>query len=328
MNEQNKPDAMPVGYGELTFGAPRSLVIDSMEKAWRLATLIVRAKMAPAGMDSVEAVCIAILHGAEVGLPPLMSVQRIAVIGGRPTVWGDAALAIVRNSHLMEEIDERIEGTGDSRVAYCTVTRRGEQPKTSKFSVADAKQAGLWDERPKVTRFNKQTRERFEAVNDSPWFKYKDRMLTMRARGYALRDNFADVLGGLYLREEFTGTTIEGTLESSPAPLGPPNPPEPPVTKQYVDDNAGGPPEPPEPPEPPPPSPNVQFVNKLSPEEAKRFIAQYEERLRDVQTDADLDILWNDMVMPKIDADMFEDDTLTILQARDDERRGLILTHG
>jgi hypothetical protein len=53
----------------------------------------------------------------------------------------------------------------------------------SKYSVEDAKRAGLW---------NKQ----------GPWTQYPKRMLQMRARGFALRDAFPDVLKGLITVEE------------------------------------------------------------------------------------------------------------------------------
>ena len=81
-----------------------------------------------------------------------MAMEKIALINGRPTIWGDGALALVMTNPLFEDIEERIEGTGDERVAYCTVMRKGQAPKTSTFSVSDAKQAGLWDERPTVKR--------------------------------------------------------------------------------------------------------------------------------------------------------------------------------
>ena len=144
MNDQSYE--MPAKLGELTFGPSQAIAIRTMEDAWRLATLIVKAKMAPAGMDSVEQITVALLHGAEIGLPPMMSMQKIAVIGGRPTVWGDAALAVVRKSGLLDFIEETVEGEGDGRFASCTVTRKYEEPKTSTFSVLDAKRAGLWDD--------------------------------------------------------------------------------------------------------------------------------------------------------------------------------------
>jgi hypothetical protein len=339
MNDKN-PDVMPAGYGELTFGAPRSLVIDSMEKAWRLATLVVRAKMAPTGMDTIEAVCIAILHGAEVGLPPLMSIQRIAVIGGRPTVWGDAALSIVMNSGLLEEIDEVIEGEGDNRVAFCTVKRKGFKARTSSYSVEDAKTAGLWDTRTTVKRKLKwdgwyggkkvNAGDWADVNNDAPWHRNPNRMLQMRARGFGLRDNFADVLGGLYLREEFTGVTIEGELSPPPAPptrgVGGPPPPPPdegppiPPEEQTIGDYAMNQ----DPPLPPDEGPPVPPGGHLNDTEANLLVSAYAARLEQINSEEGLDMLWLEVIGPYIDADRVSDGTLAALQTLDDERRGVI----
>ena len=219
---------LPKELAGVTFGdKPRTIALDTFEAIWRLANVIILAGWAPAGMDTPEKVTVAIMHGAELGMPPMMSVQRIAVIGGRPTVWGDGAMALVESSGLLEDIEETIEGEGDNRVAICTVTRKGRKPKTSTFSVADAKQAGLWDDRPTVKRKMKydgwfagkmvKAGEWADLPNDSPWFKYQERMLTMRARGYRLRDSFSDRLGGLYLREELDDGLIEGTALPPPA---------------------------------------------------------------------------------------------------------------
>jgi hypothetical protein len=41
-----------------------------------------------------------------------------------------------------------------------------------------------------------------EVPNDAPWFKYKRRMLKMRARGWTARDSASDVLKGIALFEE------------------------------------------------------------------------------------------------------------------------------
>ena len=73
-----------------------------------------------------------------------------------------------------------------------------------------------------------------------PWQQYPDRMLQMRARGFALRDTFADVLRGLISREEAEDMpsppppTIEGRAEppdSPPQPPQPPQSPSPPATR-------------------------------------------------------------------------------------------------
>ena len=163
-----------------------------MEEALTLAKAVVASRMAPRGMETPEACLIAILHGLEVGLTPLSALQRIAVIDGRPTIWGDGAMALVRASGLCRSIREWIEGdtAQDWMAAARCFARARAIPSTCRFGVEDARRAGLWGK-------------------PGPWSLYPRRMLQMRARAFALRDVFADVLGGLYLREEIES---EGVL--------------------------------------------------------------------------------------------------------------------
>ncbi len=160
-----------------------------------IAKAVHAARMAPKGMDTPEQCMVAILHGLEVGLTPLAALQRIAVVNGRPTIWGDGALALVRASGLAERIVERIEGEGPAQWnAVCEVLRKGDtDPVIRTFSVEDAKRARLWGKA-------------------GPWTDYPRRMLQMRARAFALRDAFADVLGGLYLREEIEEEARRGNV--------------------------------------------------------------------------------------------------------------------
>ncbi len=206
-------------------GKVMAIVPQSMDEAYRMAKAVVMAKMAPKGLDTPEACMIAIMHGMEIGLTPLTALQRIAVVNGRPTIWGDGAMALVRGSGACEWIRETISGDGDRMAATCEAKRRGE-PETvvRTFSVADAKQAGLW---------NKQ----------GPWQQFGKRMLQMRARAFCLRDGFADVLGGLYLREEIEedrARTAPPRPEPVRAQIEPPRPPQAALT----------PPKPPAPPKP------------------------------------------------------------------------------
>jgi hypothetical protein len=114
----------------------------------------------------------------------MQSLQSIAVVNGRPAVYGDAALALVQSSPACAYVREYVEGEGDNLTAVCEVQRRGyPQPTVAKFSVADAKKAGLWGK-------------------TGPWSQYPSRMLGLRARGFALRNAFADALRGLVTAEE------------------------------------------------------------------------------------------------------------------------------
>jgi hypothetical protein len=132
-----------------------------------------------------ESVAARIIAGNEVGLSPVQSVNWIAIINGRAVIWGDAALALVRASGILEgDITERYEGEGEERVAVCVTKRKGAtEPRETRFSVADAKTAKLWGK-------------------EGPWTEYPDRQLMWRARGWNLRDNFNDVLCGLGIAEE------------------------------------------------------------------------------------------------------------------------------
>ena len=334
VNEQAKTKTkdtqyeMPKGYGELAFGKPQSLVLNTMEDAWRLAVLVHRAKMQPAGMETVEAMVIALLYGAEIGLTPMQSLQRIAVIGNRPTIWGDVALALCMNSPFFVDIEETIEGEGDSRTAYCTVTRKGMTPKTSTYSVHNAKTAHLWDDRPMVWRKAKwdsrkgdkviKAGEWMEIANETPWHTNSDRMLAMRARGFRLRDSFPDVLGGMYVREEFTGTTIEGELAPAPLASSPrvvDNPPPPPGYNGH----AGAGEDAPIKDEPPPPPPGPNHINAT---QVDLLVSAYAADLANVKNEEGCDALWVRMIGPYIDADRLDESVLNKLQELDDEKRG------
>lgn len=167
----------------------RGVVIKSLDELWRFSTMLASSDLAPKGYGGKPAnVAIAIQMGHEIGLRPMQAVQNIAVINGRPSVWGDAVVGLVEASGLLEDFDEHFEGDGvkmdDGYMAVCIVKRKGRsKPSRTDFSVADAKRAGLWNK-------------------EGPWKTYPKRMLQMRARGFALRDTFADVLKGLMLAEE------------------------------------------------------------------------------------------------------------------------------
>lgn len=177
----------------------RGMILASLDDMWRAAGAFHKSGLFIKSHDSVEKTFVAMQCGAEVGLPPVQSLQSIAVINGRPTIWGDALPGLVWGSGLCEGIEERIEGTGDNRTAVCIARRKGVSPTERRFSMADAKRAGL--------------------LGKGPWTQYPDRMLQMRARGFALRDAFADVLKGLQIREEVLDYPTEATVESKPASL-------------------------------------------------------------------------------------------------------------
>ena len=197
----------------------RGLALASFDDAFRFATMVAKSEFAPKDFKGKPESCLlAIQHGSEVGLSPMQSLQSIAVINGRPCVWGDAALALVSASHVCEYVVEEIEEgkDGEALVAICTAKRRGyPKPTVVRFSVADAKKAGLWGK-------------------SGPWTQYPRRMLQLRARGFALRDAFPDVLKGLVTAEE---------AQDYPQQPAAPVPPQPTVVRFKADVPASSVPE-------------------------------------------------------------------------------------
>lgn len=161
-----------------------SLAPSTFGEAIEFSKMLAKSDMVPAAYrNKPENILLAMQWGMEVGLGPLQAIQNIAVINGKPSVYGDALLALVRGASVCDDVIESFDGEGDSLTAVCIAKRRGKVPVPARFSVADAKKAGLW---------NKQ----------GPWQQYPRRMLQMRARGFALRDAFPDLLRGIITREE------------------------------------------------------------------------------------------------------------------------------
>ncbi len=170
----------------------------TVKEGMELAAWIAKSDLAPRDYkDKPQNVLIAMQMGLEVGLSPMQAIQSICVVNGRPTIWGDAMLALVQNHPAFESIDEN-ESTAEKGV--CVVKRRGMEPQRREFSVEDAKKAGL---------FGKQ----------GPWQTAPARMLKLRARAFALRDTFADALRGLQAAEEQRDVVETTTVEKPPVEM-------------------------------------------------------------------------------------------------------------
>lgn len=164
-----------------------SLVPKDLDEAMRFADMLASASIVPKDyIGKPGNVLVAIQWGMELGLQPMQAMQSIAVINGRPSLWGDAMLALVKAHPAFEWIKEDCDGN----IATCTVKRRGEPEVTQSFSLEEAKKAGL-------------------TGKQGPWTQYPKRMLQMRARGFALRDAFPDALRGVISAEEARDTPAE-----------------------------------------------------------------------------------------------------------------------
>ena len=170
-----------------------SLAPQNLDEALKFADFLAASDIVPKDFQRKPAnILVAVQWGMELGLQPMQAMQSIAVINGRPALWGDAVIALARSSPLCEYVIE----TDDGETATCRVKRRGEDEQVRTFSMTDAKAAGLFGK-------------------SGPWSQYPKRMRQMRARAFALRDVFPDVLRGMGVAEEVQDIPTERELNEA-----------------------------------------------------------------------------------------------------------------
>lgn len=186
---------------QLTTTSRQGFAPATITEAIQFSEMLANSAMVPRQYQGKpQDIMVCVQWGYEIGLAPMQALQNIAVINGKPSVYGDAAMALVQASAVCEDVHEYFEGEGTPNpVAVCVAQRKGRKPVTAKFSVEDAKRAGLWGKQ-------------------GPWTAYPKRMMQMRARGFALRDAFPDVLKGLITAEEAQDYPDDINQGKSPKP--------------------------------------------------------------------------------------------------------------
>lgn len=181
--------------------------IDGM---FRAAECYLQSGFAPSAFKTPQQLVICWARGAELGLRPLQAIDGLTVINNRIGIMGDLALAMVRQAGELADYSKEWSGQGDDLVCEVLLQRKGGQPHTYSFSVREAKVAGIYNRNP-------------------VWPQYSKRMTYYRALGFGLRDEFSDILKGLYTSEE-----LDDMVYSQAA--GPQEPPIPPL--KFVDADA------------------------------------------------------------------------------------------
>lgn len=165
----------------------------TIEEGYKIANYLAKSSLVPKDMQGRPAdVFCALQLGMELGVSPMQAIQNIAVINGRPSIWGDLVPGLAKAHPDFEymKIDQPTDKNG--LTATVTVKRSGEPEHTVSFSKADAQEAGLWGKA-------------------GPWKNYPKRMLVNRARTFAIRDVFPDAMKGLRTAEEMQEVEIRET---------------------------------------------------------------------------------------------------------------------
>jgi hypothetical protein len=180
--------------------------VELMAPAVELAKAIAGTEFVPRALrDKPAAIAAAILYGDEIGLGPMVALQMVAVIEGRPYVAAQAQRALVLSAGHELWLDE----STNSRATWAG-RRTGSQEVTRiTWTMDDARRAHL-DRKPN-------------------WQSYPRAMLSARASAELVRATFADAVGGLRAIEELEDfapdlvglpavPAADGTL--TPAPAG------------------------------------------------------------------------------------------------------------
>ena len=190
------------GYGDIKVDETREghiehslLAKEHFTHYMAVADFLSKSSMVPKGMTNKPAdILIAMEMGLQLGIPMMQAIQDIAVINGKPCMYGDGLLAVVQGHKDYEWIQESVIND----VATCTIKRKHHEPHSVTFSKEDAKKAALWGK-------------------SGPWSQYPDRMLKMRARGFCIRDIFSDALRGIKTDEEVNDYQIDAKPVKSTA---------------------------------------------------------------------------------------------------------------
>ena len=187
------------------------IIPQSLAEVRQLAETISRSGAAPksyrsdngAGPVNIDMVSAAILVGLEVGLAPMAALTGIVMLDDGPVIWGDARDGLVAASGLLVDMKEEmtVDDSGLFLSATCTVWRKDRQtPITQTVTRSQAELAG-W-------------------LQNEVWQTNPNRMAQMRAKGWANRDAFPDVLKGLKVYDEendFIDVTSRGAATTAPA---------------------------------------------------------------------------------------------------------------
>lgn len=164
-----------------------TVATDFLDKALKIAEKVCKTDLCPIQFKNKpnEALA-AMLYGKELNFGPMQSLNCINIINGKASLSIDALLGLAQAHPEWNGIENKQLGTiknGKCSADYgwkVVVSRMGKDGKakfyTESFTVKDAIRANLWDK--------------------GAWKTYPDRMLKIRATGFALRTAFQDAIKG------------------------------------------------------------------------------------------------------------------------------------
>jgi len=161
--------------------------ITLMPAAAELAKQVANTEFVPKGLrGNPAAIAACILYGDELGIGPLQSLAKIAVIEGKPSLSAEAQRALI----LAAGHDMWVVESTNTKCSVAGKRANSEHVSQVTWTLDDAKRAGIGG------RQN--------------WRTYPRQMLMARATAELARLIFADAVGGLLATEELEDGDVEG----------------------------------------------------------------------------------------------------------------------
>ena len=166
-----------------------ALMPQTLDEKLKLAEVLAKSGLVPTSLNSKEKVYVALQMGHELGLSPMVSVNNVAVINGRPTLSADVMYALGRSNPEYGGLVWKQRDAVKAEVEVTRITGKVTEKFTGYFTMEMAKAAGL--------------------AEKDIYKKYPDRMLRARAISRAFKEAFPDVFAGIYSSEEAEDIDIE-----------------------------------------------------------------------------------------------------------------------
>lgn len=175
---------------------------NSFAETMRLAEIFSKTRMVPVHFQGKPEDCFVAMQMAHrMGVDPMMALQNIYVVGGKPGLTGALIISLINNSkRLKGGIRFRIEGKGEALAVTAFGTLQDGETVEFTASMAMAKAEG-WDKNPKYRSM-------------------PEVMLRYRAATFLARFNFPEVILGMHSSEEWEDVEASGgvTIQKPASP--------------------------------------------------------------------------------------------------------------
>lgn len=190
---ENKETALAVQPEQVTeiMAKPQGGFIESFRESYKLASVFAKSSLVPQQYQGKTEDCaIAVDMAERMGVTPLMVMQNLYVVKGKPSWSGQACMSFIKAKYGDAMPIYTGERGTDSRGCYVRVrTPEGEIIEGTEVTIAMAKAEG-W-------------------MNNSKWKNMPEQMLAYRAASFFAR---------VYCPEILMGVQVEGEVEDSERP--------------------------------------------------------------------------------------------------------------